>query len=67
VFVKKEGKITNKNYQNINSVSRQTATRELSDIAQKGIFKQIGITGKGTFYKLTQTPHKGLTNASKGP
>ena len=58
MFVKKEGRITNKSYQYINPVSRQTATRELSDLAQKGVFQQVGITGKGTFYELTQTPHK---------
>jgi len=66
IFVKREGKITNKKYQEINSVSRQTATRELSHLAQKGIFKQVGVTGKGTYYTLVQTPHKRLINASKG-
>jgi len=66
MFVKREGKITNKKYQEINSVSRQTATRELSHLAQKGIFKQVGVTGKGTYYTLVQTPHKRLINASKG-
>lgn len=53
MVVKEEGKITNKKYQDINSVSRQTATRELSGLVQKGVFKQVGITGKGTFYILT--------------
>jgi len=66
MFVKKEGKITNKKYQELFDVSRQTASRELSHLAQKGIFKQVGVTGKGTYYTLVQTPHKRLTNASKG-
>jgi len=66
MFVKKEGKITNRKYQDLFKVSRQTASRELSHLAQKGIFKQVGVTGKGTYYTLVQTPHKRLTNASKG-
>ena len=66
MFVKKEGRITNRKYQDLFKVSRQTASRELSHLAQKGIFKQVGVTGKGTYYTLVQTPHKRLTNASKG-
>jgi ATP-dependent DNA helicase RecG len=58
MFVKKEGKITNKIYQELFDVSRQTATRELSNITQKGIFKQVGVRGKGTFYTLAQMTHK---------
>jgi len=60
ILVKKENKITNKKYQELFGVSRQTATRELSDITQKGVFRQVGVTGKGTFYTLVQTPHKRL-------
>ena len=52
IFVKKENKITNKKYQELFGVSRQTATRELSGITQKGVFRQVGVTGKGTFYTL---------------
>lgn len=59
-YIKEKKRITNKEYQDINSVSRQTASRELSDLTQKGILRQVGVTGKGTFYVLTQTPHKRL-------
>ena len=65
MFTKKEGKIANKKYQELFNVSRQTATRELSDLTQKSIFRQVGVTGKGTFYTLVQTPHKRLINAPK--
>jgi ATP-dependent DNA helicase RecG len=58
MFVKKEEKITNKIYQELFGVSRQTATRELSNITQKGIFRQVGVRGKGTFYTLAQMTHK---------
>ena len=57
---KDKSRITNKEYQKLFDVSRQTATRELSDIAQKNVFSQVGVTGKGTFYRLSQTTHKRL-------
>ena len=57
-FVKKEGKITNKKYQELSNVSRQTATRELSGLDQKNVFKKFGVRGKGTFYELTQMTHR---------
>ena len=68
-YVKEKRRITNKEYQELNKVSRQTATRDLKEIEEKGIFKKVGLTGKGTFYILkdsqtTQTPHKRLTNDS---
>jgi len=62
-YIKENNKITNKEYQNINFVSRQTASRELANLTQKGILQQMGITGSGTFYVLTQTPHKRPINA----
>ncbi|MBU3896765.1 MAG: hypothetical protein KJ697_02420 [Nanoarchaeota archaeon] len=55
----KEGKIINKKYQELFNISRQTASRELSNLAQKGMFRQVGVTGKGTFYTLVQTPQRG--------
>jgi ATP-dependent DNA helicase RecG len=50
LYVKEKGKITNKEYQEINKVSKPTATRDLKEIEEKGVFEKIGITGKGTFY-----------------
>ena len=66
---KKKGKITNREYQEINKVSKQAATRDLKEIEEKGIFEKIGITGKGTFYcfkgsQWAQRAHKGLTKGS---
>jgi len=77
MYVKEKGRITNKEYQEANGVSRQTAARELSYLAQSDIFSRHGKTGRDTFYTLSgkttesenasQTPHKRLTNATKGP
>jgi len=49
--VKKRGKITNKEYVNLNKVSRITATRELMDMVKKKILKQEG-RGRGSHFTL---------------
>ena len=69
-YVKEKGKITNKEYQVLNGVSKPTATRELKEIEEKEIFEKVGITGKGTFYCLkgsqwAQRAQKGFTMGSK--
>lgn len=52
MYVKEKGKITNKEYQKEFSVSRQTATRDLTDLVNKEVFMLHG-TGKRTvFYTL---------------
>ena len=39
LFVKERGKITNKEYQTMFGVARRTATRDLAELAEKGIFR----------------------------
>jgi predicted HTH transcriptional regulator len=51
-YVKEKGQITNKEYQEVNNVSKATATRELSKLVSLKVLKQQGIVGKGTFYRL---------------
>ncbi len=63
IFVKEKGKITNKEYQKAFDVSERTASRELSGLVRMGILSKVGITGKGTHYKLkvkdaTKTPQR---------
>jgi len=55
MYVKRNGKITNKEYQEISKISERTATRDLLDLVDKNIFVQVGSTGKGTNYIL-KTP-----------
>ena len=52
LYVKKKGKITNREYQEINGVSKSTATRELSDLVNKGIFERVGSGKRDVYYKL---------------
>jgi len=51
-YVKKNVKITNKEYQSLNSVSKKTATRDLSEIVYLKIFRSSGVPGAGAFYVL---------------
>ena len=50
IFTKKNGRITNKEYQELNKVSRATATRDLQEIIEKGVLKNSGVKGAGAGY-----------------
>ena len=50
-FVKEKGKITNKEYQDINETSDRTALRDLENLTELGVFVKEG-EKKGTYYKL---------------
>lgn len=52
LFVKEKGRITNKEYQEINDTTERTASRDLSDLVEKQIIKSSGIKGAGAFYTL---------------
>ncbi|MCK4618076.1 transcriptional regulator [Candidatus Aerophobetes bacterium] len=58
MYVKEKEKITNKEYQAINNISRQMATIDLSILADKGIFTRIGKVGRGIAYRLTKLTNK---------
>lgn len=63
-YVKENNKTTNLGFQNLNQVSKPTATRDLEDLVFKNIFERIGNTGKGTHYKLKNI--NGLKGLIKG-
>ena len=52
LFVKEKGKITNKDYQQLNDCSRNTASNDLADLVQKDILKPSDVKGAGAFYQL---------------
>lgn len=59
MYVKKKGKITNKEYRKIFTVTDRTALRDLTDICEKGIFQKVGKTGRGIEYIIIrQKPDK---------
>ena len=49
---KKNGRITNIQYQEQFSVSKKTASVELKALVEHGLLIKHGKTGKGTFYEL---------------
>jgi predicted HTH transcriptional regulator len=51
-YVKQNGKITNKEYQKINNISKATATRDLAKLVEMKILLQHGTVGKGTVYEF---------------
>lgn len=51
-FAKKFGRINNKEYQDLNSISRNTATTDLISLVDKNVFKSSDVKGAGSFYEL---------------
>ncbi|GHT08792.1 hypothetical protein FACS189426_05280 [Bacteroidia bacterium] len=51
-YVKEKGKITNKEYQEINEISERTASREISELVKASILEQAGSFGAGSFGTL---------------
>jgi ATP-dependent DNA helicase RecG len=67
MFVKEKGKITNKEYQELCSISKPMATIDLRGLVEKGVFEKAGITGRGTEYiLLRQRANNGLKGLTKG-
>ncbi|HEY8661109.1 MAG TPA: ATP-binding protein [Hanamia sp.] len=50
--VKKLGKISNRKYQELFNVSRNTASRDLADLVEKKILQSSGDKGAGAFYSI---------------
>ena len=50
LYVKEQGSISNKEYQELTGVKERTATSELGDLVKKGILIRIGTTGRGIRY-----------------
>lgn len=52
IYVKENGKITNKNIQELFNVSRETATRDLAFLKEREILESSGKRGPGVYYVL---------------
>ena len=50
IQTKKTGRMTNREYQELNKVSKATATRDLQKIIESGLLKSSGIKGAGAGY-----------------
>lgn len=54
LYLNEHGELTNAIYQTINEISKPVATRDLTDLLDRGLISKIGSTGKGTKYILAQ-------------
>ncbi|RKY63908.1 MAG: transcriptional regulator [Candidatus Latescibacterota bacterium] len=52
--VKEKGRITNHEYQQLNKVSKATATRDLSDLVSRGLLRMEGSGKRGLYYVLAE-------------
>lgn len=68
--VKRQGGITNTDYQRLAGVAERTALRDLGDLVAKGVFDRVGATGRGAHYVLRretrQKPAKPATLSGPG-
>jgi ATP-dependent DNA helicase RecG len=53
-YLKENREIRNNRYQQLNHVSKGTATKELTAMVRAGLLHKIGTRGAGTIYKLVQ-------------
>jgi len=51
-YIKTHGKISNMEYQKLTNTIKKTASRDLSDLRDKGLIKQVGKKGPGVYYVL---------------
>jgi ATP-dependent DNA helicase RecG len=52
MYVKENGKITNKEYQELNNIKKRQTSEDLAFLENKGVLEKIGTTGRGTYYIL---------------
>jgi ATP-dependent DNA helicase RecG len=52
MYVKEKGKITNREYQELNQCSRNTASNDLRELVEKEILKESGKKGAGAYYEI---------------
>ena len=52
LYTKQQGRITNSDYQHLNTCSRNTASADLRELVQQGWLQQQGTKGAGSYYTL---------------
>jgi ATP-dependent DNA helicase RecG len=69
VAIKAGGSIGNKEYQELNAVSKRTATRDLDAMVEARLLARVGHVGRKVRYALKepQRGQRGHKGATKGP
>lgn len=52
-YIKKNGKISNKEYRDLNNCSRNTASNDLVEMVEKGFLEASNLKGAGSYYQLS--------------
>lgn len=60
-YVKQNGRILNKEYQQLTGVTDRTALRDLEELLTRGIVQKAGTTGRGTHYVVKRKPDRNPT------
>ena len=64
LFIKQNGSITNKQYQELSKVTDRTVLRDIKDLINKRALRKIGTTGRATHYVLEKKHDINPTNAT---
>jgi predicted HTH transcriptional regulator len=64
-FIRREGRLTNQQYQEITDASRATAKRDLEDLVTKGVLARLG-TGRAVHYEVAKKRLRSGSNGSPG-
>jgi predicted HTH transcriptional regulator len=56
------GRVTSQDYQQLTGATPRTATRDLDNLVEKGLFRKVGRVGRGTHYVIHGKPAKNQTN-----
>ncbi len=52
LYTKEKGKITNSEYQTLNSISKRTATNDLTELVSKSLLRKNGTSGSNIWYEV---------------
>lgn len=52
LYITEKGRITNREYREINRIKPRLASNELKDMVEKKVLERLGTTGRGTYYVL---------------
>ncbi len=62
LFIKQNGSITNKQYQELSKVTDRTVLRDIKELINKRVLHKIGTTGRATHYVIKKKPDINPTN-----
>jgi ATP-dependent DNA helicase RecG len=62
LYIKQNGSITNKQYQELSKVTDRTVLRDVKELIEKGVLYKIGTTGRATHYIIKNKPDINPTN-----